>query len=94
MGVNDSIRAYNGVITWVNNNNIDFGEPKKKSYRAIDRHLNSVFREFGKSINVEMHKDNSRAYKGTFSPAMANCKVIQDHWEEFKQWAKKNYIKK
>lgn len=91
MGVRDSIRAYNGVINWCNNNNINLGRPKKGTYRAADQHLNNIFREFGKAHAIKMCKNNSRGYKGTFSPAMANCVRIQENWELFKTWIQENY---
>lgn len=94
MGVNDAIRAYNGVITWINKNNFDLGEPKKKSHRGIDQHLNAIFRKFGQEHNIEMRKDNTPRYKGSFSPMMSNCIRIQDNWKEFKEWAENNLPKK
>jgi hypothetical protein len=93
MGVNDSIRAYNGVVTWINNNNIDIGEPKKKSFRQIELHMNSVFIRFCKENNLEFCKNNSKSYRGTFSPAMSNCRVIQENWNLWTKWAKQNYGK-
>ena len=93
MGVRDSIRAYNGVIAYINKHNIDLGKPKKKSRRAVDEHLNSVWREFGKEFNLEMSKNNRPGYKGSFSPQMYNCIVIQDNWSDFKKWVEK-YPKK
>jgi hypothetical protein len=93
MNVNDAISAYNGVISWVNSNKYDFGKPKKKSHRAIDQHLNAVFRQFGKEHNIQMEKNNSPGYKGSYNPMMSNCIEIQKHWSEFKLWVKKTYPK-
>lgn len=91
MGVTDSIRAYNGVIGYINKNNIDLGEPEKKSHRALDQHLNGIWRKFGKEHNIKMIKNNSRGYKGSFNPMMANCQNIQENWGIFIKWIKENY---
>lgn len=91
MGVRDSIRAYNGVITWLNG--FDLGKPKKKSYRARDEYLNNIFIKFGKEHNIEMENNNSRGYKGSYNPMMSNCCNIQNNWQLFKDWIIKNYPK-
>tara|TARA_R110000796_G_scaffold181330_1_gene297879 strand:+ start:30227 stop:30505 length:279 start_codon:yes stop_codon:yes gene_type:complete len=91
MGVRDSIRAYNGVISWINKNNIELGTPKKKSYRALDEHLNGIWIKFGKDHDIKMTRNNSKGYKGSFSPQMANCCRIQENWNAFTKWIKENY---
>ena len=94
MGVNNSIRAYNGAISWINNNDYDLGKPEKKFYRSVERHLNKIFISFGKEHNIKMEKDNSPKYKGSYSPMMSNCQDIQQNWELFTTWIKKNYKQK
>lgn len=92
MGINDAIRAYNGVTNWLNNQeNVDLGKPKRKTYRAQDEYLNNILKEFGKEHNLDMYKNNSPKYKGSFSPVMTNCIVIQENWKDFKKWINKNY---
>ena len=94
MGVNDSIRAYNGVISWINKNNIDLGEPLKKTRKGVEEHLNNIWIQFGKEHNLEMSPNNNPKYKGSFSPQMYNCTEIQASWTEFKKWVLKNYKQK
>lgn len=91
MGVNDSIRAYNGVISWINNNNFDLGKPERKTNRGIDEHLNEIWRRFGKEHDIPMEKNNSKKYKGSYNPQMANCQNIQEHWDKFVPWVKSNF---
>lgn len=94
MGVRDSIKAYNGVISWINKNNFDLGQPNKKSHRAIDEHLNSIWRKFGQEHDIVMEKDNSKRYKGSYNPMMSNCCRIQERWKDFTSWVGNNYPKK
>ena len=91
MGVYTAIRALNGVTNYINKNNIDIGKPKKKTYRAIDEHLNSVFHKFGNENNIKMEKNNSRNYRGSYSPVASNAIKVQENWELFKQWLSDNY---
>tara|TARA_R110000737_G_scaffold27009_1_gene45806 strand:+ start:397 stop:675 length:279 start_codon:yes stop_codon:yes gene_type:complete len=90
MGVYDSIRAYNGVISWCNKH-VELGTPKTRS--SAERHLNNIWIEFGKAHCIKMQRNNSKSYKGDYSPAMGNCQIIQNNWELFKPWMKKNYSK-
>lgn len=93
MGVYDAIRASNGVTSYLNriSDKIDIGKPKKKTYRAQDEHLNNILRQFGKDYNIQMLKNNSPNYKGSFNPFMANCEKVQDNWELFKEWLMSKY---
>lgn len=94
MSAKDSIRAYNGVANWLNKqDNIDLGKPKRKTYRAHEEHLNNILIRFGKENNLKMEKNNSPKYKGTYSPAMSNCRVVQAHFGLFKKWIFENYLK-
>lgn len=93
MGVYDAIRAGNGVINFLNSNEdkIDIGKPKTKSYRQQEIHLNNLLLEFGKQNNIKLLKNNSTKYKGSFSPFMENSKKIQENWNLFKEWIFNNY---
>ena len=94
MSVRDSIRAYNGVANWLNSqDNIDLGKPKRKTYRAQDEHLNNILIRFGKENELKMEKNNSPRYRGTYSPVMTNCKMVQAHFSLFKKWIFENYPK-
>ena len=95
MGIRDSLRASNGVINWLNkqSDKIDIGQPKRKSYRATDEHLNNLLIEFGKCNNLKMEKNNSPKYKGCYSPFVSNCVIIQANFELFKEWLINNYSK-
>lgn len=94
MGVYQAIRASNGVRGWLNKNNFDLGKPKKKSYRALDEHFNSILIKFGKENNIKMERNNSPGYKGDYNPSLSNCITIQNNWNVFTKWIKDNYPKK
>lgn len=91
MSVNDAIRAYNGVVNFINNNNFNIGQPKRKTYRAKEEYLNGILHKFGRDHNLKMEKNNSPRYKGTYSPCMSNCITIQNNWKLFVKWLKENY---
>jgi hypothetical protein len=91
MGVRDSIRAYNVVITWINNSGYDLGKPAINTFKSVDAHLNAIFISFGRKHNIQMEKDNSSAYRGCYCPMRSNCIRIQARFEDFKIWIKENY---
>jgi hypothetical protein len=95
MGVYDAIRASNGVINYLNSNEdkLDIGKPKNKSYRQQEIHLNNLLLKFGKEKGIKLLKNNSPKYKGSFSPFMANCQNIQENWTLFREWLFNNYTK-
>jgi len=86
-----SVRGYNGVINWMENNNIDIGEPPKKTFRAKDEHFNNFFIKFGRENGIEMVPNNKKGYKGSFTPSLANADKIQENWKLFKAWALETY---
>jgi hypothetical protein len=88
MGVKDKIRAFNGVSNYINRHSIDIGKPKRKSFRALDEHINNVFIKFGKEHNIPMTGNNSLRYKGQHSPVMDNAIIVQEHWKLFTKWIK------
>lgn len=92
MGLKDSIRAYNGIVNWLNNQeNINLGKPKKKTYRAKDEHLNNILIKFGVENKLKMEENNSPRYKGSYSPVMSNCVIVQSNFNLFTQWIINNY---
>lgn len=95
MGVYDAMRASNRVVNYINSqqDKIDIDEPKTKSRRQQYIHLNKLLLKFGKEKGIELLKSNSPKYKGSFSPFMANCESIQEHFADFKLWLIENYKK-
>jgi len=93
MGVYDAIRASNGIVNFLNSieDKIDIGKPKNKSHRQQDIHLNNLLLSFGKAKGIKLMKNNSFKYKGSFSPFMLNCEIIQEHYKEFKEWLFETY---
>jgi hypothetical protein len=92
MGVNDAIRAYNGLINYLNNK-VDVGKPKKRTHRAYDEYLNNILIKFGKDHNITMAKNNSPRYKGSYSPVMSNARRVQANWSDFVKWLDIHYKK-
>lgn len=95
MSVRDAIRAYNGVMQHLENNaeTINIGQPEKKSFRAREEYLNNIIIKFGKDLNIEMEPNNSKRYKGNYSPCMSNCERIQAVWGKWVTWLNDNYKK-
>lgn len=91
MGVRDAIRAYNGLVHYINK--FDIGKPKRKTYRAHDEYLNNMLIKFGKEHNILMEKNNSPKYKGSYSPVMSNAQRVQENWQLFTKWINDNYQK-
>ena len=84
--------ASNGVINYMNR--FVLPDPHRKSHRAIARHLNGIVMEFGREFGIEMARDNSPRYKGSFDPFSHNCIAIQDNFEKFANWMNSKYLKK
>lgn len=94
MGVNDAIRAYNGVVNWINKqNNLNLPQPKNKSYKQHDINFNNILIQFGKENNIKMERNNKPKYKGNYNPGMSNCIEVQNNWKLFKEWIIKKYTK-
>ena len=90
MGVRAAIRAGNGVINYLNKY-YTIGKPKSNSFKQQEVFLNNLLLKFGKENNIKLMKNNASKYKGNFSPFMANCMEIQEHWSLFTKWLKENY---
>lgn len=91
MSVVGKLRAYNGIINWLDKNNIDIGEPKRKTYRARDEYLNNILIKFGREHNIKMQNNNSPKYKGSYSPVVSNAVLVQKNFGDFIKWIKINY---
>lgn len=93
MSVYDAIRAANGVTSYINSQSkkIDIGKPKNKSYRQQEIHLNNLLLKFGSDNGIKLLKNNNRNYKGSFSPYMSNCKIIQENFKLFTKWLDNNF---
>lgn len=91
MSVNDKIRAYNGVITYLSK--FDIGKPRTKSYRSYDEHINNILIDFLKSIGVRCVKNNSPKYRGSYQPVLDNSCDAQEHFSKFASYIKNRYNK-
>lgn len=90
MSIVDSIRASNGVTTFMNR--FETGFTSKQSHRKQDQFINNILVHFAKAKQIEgIHRNNSPGYKGSFNPLIANSPIIQEHWQEFKKWMHNNY---
>lgn len=64
-----------GVQSWLRKQNIHLSKRK----------FNSLLVEFLKSKSLPYKKWNNN-YKGLNTPDLINSEIVQEHWNEFKEW--------
>lgn len=83
------INDANGVILYVQR--FDIGKPRNKSFRALDEWINKILIKYCKEKGILYHRTNSKKYKGSFCPVVANGSKIQENFSQFARWMKTNY---
>lgn len=85
--------CYNGVLVYLQKN-FNLPAPRSKSFRAFEEMINDIQIKYLKEYNIECKKNNSRGYRGNYSPAMDNSVDVQGNWNQFKEWCNINLEKK
>ena len=93
MSIMTKIISYNGVIIYLQKN-FNLPTPRNKSFRAFEEMINDIQIKYLKEHNIEYRKNNSKGYRGNYSPAIDNSVVIQNNWNQFKEWCNINLDRK
>lgn len=66
---------------------------RKQGLKSTTKFVSDVTAEFLKSKQLPYTKFNPR-YKGLFTANIANAELVQQHFEEFKQFINNNYVER
>lgn len=70
-----------GIETWL----------RSQGLKVTKKTVSDMTAEFLKSKNLPYTKFNPR-YKGLFTAAICNAELVQENWNEFKEFVTYNYI--
>ena len=92
MSVIVKISKYNGILVYLQKN-FNLPTPRNKSFKAFEEMINDILVKYLKENNFKYVKNNSKGYRGNYSPALDNSIVIQEDWKQFKEWCVNNLEK-